>query len=634
MRTTQKVMSISVLLIMTWPLLSFGGTVNLPTTGQTTCYDSAGNVIDCADTGQDGDIQAGVTWPVPRFEDNGDGTIIDHLTGLIWLKNANRFGPRTWADALNDCNTLAADGVTLTDGSIAGDWRLPNVVELESLVNAQAASPGSWLNTQGFTSVQSSYYWSASTYASTTSYGYAWIVDMYYGLVYHYNKSYYYPQVWPVRGGQNGPAQTWRTGQTTSYATGDDGDLQRGVAWPSPRFTDNVDGTVTDNLTGLIWLKNANRFGPRTWADALNDCNTLAADGVTLNDDSVGGDWRLPNRKELFSLIDYSRYNPALPQGHPFVNVQSYLYRSASTYANGTRNAWDVYMYNGLVDYDAKSDTLYVWPVRDGQDGSAIEVTNLAPSAGGYGTKIKVNGSGFGASRSGMFDSTQGYYSFVTVSNQSMTMVATKYPVCERLWTDTQIVVSFKNLFIDQDSDYLQDAGEEFVAWDSMAPGQYAVGLKTIWFTDSNGNDVYDEGDTIDGTFPSGTVIFNLTTDPVIAGILPAEGQEPGKVIVIKGYNFGDGSASPSIVHINNLTYQYPTNTRIKLWSPTKIKIRIPFEQKGDAWFTEGEGTYRSRKAWVTVGTVDSNSKRFRVLNPDTTPSPSPGCWSCHDPLP
>ncbi len=52
-----------------------------------------------------------------------------------------------------------------------------------------------------------------------------------------------------------------KTGQTTSYATGDDGILQKGVVWPIPRFKDNNNGTVTDNLTGLIWLKNANCFG-------------------------------------------------------------------------------------------------------------------------------------------------------------------------------------------------------------------------------------------------------------------------------------------------------------------------------------------------------------------------------------
>lgn len=66
-----------------------------------------------------------------------------------------------------------------------------------------------------------------------------------------------------------------KTGQTTSYATGDDGDLQLGVAWPSPRFTDNGDGTVTDNLTGLMWAENANLDGVKTWADALSYVNAL-----------------------------------------------------------------------------------------------------------------------------------------------------------------------------------------------------------------------------------------------------------------------------------------------------------------------------------------------------------------------
>ncbi|UCE55232.1 MAG: hypothetical protein JSV31_07260 [Desulfobacterales bacterium] len=49
-----------------------------------------------------------------------------------------------------------------------------------------------------------------------------------------------------------------KTGQTDSYADCDDGDLEKGIVWPVPRFTDNEDGTVTDNLTGLVWLKNAN----------------------------------------------------------------------------------------------------------------------------------------------------------------------------------------------------------------------------------------------------------------------------------------------------------------------------------------------------------------------------------------
>ncbi len=60
-------------LIFFLPLLSLAGKVNLPETGQTTCYDEAGNVVTCTDTGQDGDKQAGVAWPSPRFT-NPDGT--------------------------------------------------------------------------------------------------------------------------------------------------------------------------------------------------------------------------------------------------------------------------------------------------------------------------------------------------------------------------------------------------------------------------------------------------------------------------------------------------------------------------------------------------------------------------------
>jgi hypothetical protein len=158
-----------------------------------------------------------------------------------------------------------------------------------------------------------------------------------------------------------------RTGQTESYGPRDDGALQKGVAWPSPRFTDNGNGTVTDNLTGLIWLKNANAFGIKNWTTALTDCNTLAANGTTLTDGSVAGDWRLPNRRELFSLIDDSKFNPALSTGHPFTGVKSDYYWSSTTHADSTGNAWYVYLDHGDVVYVSKISNIYVWPVRSGQ---------------------------------------------------------------------------------------------------------------------------------------------------------------------------------------------------------------------------------------------------------------------------
>jgi hypothetical protein len=78
----------------------------------------------------DGDIQAGVAFPAPRFRAMGDGTVRDNLTDLIWLQQADCFRDRTWAQALMDANSLADGSCGLTDRSHAGDWRLPNVKEL------------------------------------------------------------------------------------------------------------------------------------------------------------------------------------------------------------------------------------------------------------------------------------------------------------------------------------------------------------------------------------------------------------------------------------------------------------------------------------------------------------------------
>lgn len=108
-----------------------------------------------------------------------------------------------------------------------------------------------------------------------------------------------------------------QTGQTISYANGDDGALQRGTEWPDPRFTDNNDGTVTDNLTKFICLKDAGCLGSMNWLDAINACNKLADGQCGLNDGSVPGDWFLPNIRELHSLIDFSS---APPPGAPFKN--------------------------------------------------------------------------------------------------------------------------------------------------------------------------------------------------------------------------------------------------------------------------------------------------------------------------
>ena len=114
--------------------------------------------------------------------------------------------------------------------------------------------------------------------------------------------------------------------------SGDDGDLQRGVAWPDPRFTDNGNGTVTDNLTKLIWDKDANRFSGMdlTWSQALANCNQLADGATGLTDGSIEGEWRLANLNEYESLLHIGVGDPAIPdsrgtgkwtEGDPFFGV-------------------------------------------------------------------------------------------------------------------------------------------------------------------------------------------------------------------------------------------------------------------------------------------------------------------------
>ena len=123
------------------------------------------------------------------------------------------------------------------------------------------------------------------------------------------------------------------------------------------RFTDNGDGTVTDHKTGLMWSKNANQ-GQMSWEKAMEHCQALKRAGHN--------DWRLPDRFELESLLDISQFLPALPEDHPFENVQSAYYWSSSTPAHNTFYAWIVYMNYGNVHHYSKTRSYYVWPVRGG----------------------------------------------------------------------------------------------------------------------------------------------------------------------------------------------------------------------------------------------------------------------------
>jgi hypothetical protein len=151
------------------------------------------------------------------------------------------------------------------------------------------------------------------------------------------------------------------------------------VASPTPRFTDRGNGTVRDNLTGLLWLKDAHCFqgggGGLLWQDALDTANTLASGSCGLSDGSRPGDWRLPNIKELQSLLDFGRgVPPALPAGYPFSNVPTggnTFYWSSTTVQDEFNTvltyAFIIRIDFGFTQLDLKASTFHrVWPVRGG----------------------------------------------------------------------------------------------------------------------------------------------------------------------------------------------------------------------------------------------------------------------------
>ena len=138
-----------------------------------------------------------------RWCDNGDGTVTDMTTCLVWLKNASWGGVKEWEDCTShdDANTRAgllcagATDAGLTDGSVVGDWRLPTKTELHNLANGdEAVRSGSM---RAFTGVQYSFYWSSTMYESDLSI--AWDVEMHSGDVGYHDKDYDL-YVWPVRG--------------------------------------------------------------------------------------------------------------------------------------------------------------------------------------------------------------------------------------------------------------------------------------------------------------------------------------------------------------------------------------------------------------------------------------------------
>jgi quinol monooxygenase YgiN len=344
-------------------------------TGASQSWDTEGKEIDGTGTGQDGDVQAGIDPPVDRFKDNGDGTVRDLLTDLVWLKDADAFGEVTWEEAVWKARRLSHGSKGLTDHSAKGDWRLANIRELLSLIDYGQANPILPRDfDKSFTNVKSAIYWTSTTL--TPAPRLAWMMTLGIGPTVFVVKDAP-ARMWPVRGTskvvlQTGQEDAWDAdGKHLSSAngSGQDGDLKAGVSLPvaSRRFDNQKNGTIRDRLTGLVWLKDADAFGFKTWSHALACCNALENGDVGLSDGSKPGDWRLPNIREIESLVDYGRVGPCLPQGHEqfFTRVRPSSYWTSTTVMSGPAQAMFIILGVGPSIFEDKDHQFFVWPVRD-----------------------------------------------------------------------------------------------------------------------------------------------------------------------------------------------------------------------------------------------------------------------------
>lgn len=399
--------------------------ISLPKTGQTNCYDSSGNYLSCAGTGQDGEKQAGVSWPGSRFTNHANGTVTDTMTGLMWTQNAYLPGQtKTWQQALDYVAGMNA-GTNPNLGHT--DWRLPNIAELLSLVDHGTISP-SVLVGHPFSNIKynpGTYFSSDTALQSTTN---AWVIDFVKGYVgYGLKASNRY--LWPVRSTTSGSVALPKTGQTTSYVSGDDGYLEIGTAWPTTRFLDNNNQTVSDTLTGLMWTKNSN-LSSGNWQQALD---YVAGMNSGTNPNLGHTDWRLPNIHEIRSLISLGNIFPALSSGHPFTGVSSSVYWSSTTYQYSLTAAWTSQVWSATKYFTGKTASAVIWPVRTISFRNAVGSFYQSSGTGGQcviyvrdETEIIYNACHGDAGDCFDQAKTQGYYTSTTVPRLGSIIVFAK----------------------------------------------------------------------------------------------------------------------------------------------------------------------------------------------------------------
>ena len=157
--------------------------------------------------------------------------------------------------------------------------------------------------------------------------------------------------------------------------------------------------TVVDQSTGLEWFRDASRLEfPMTWSEAFASLEAINARALFGH-----ADWRVPNRRELFSLISLEAINPSLPAGHPFLRVVTSYYWTSTTCSRLPDQAWYIHLGGARVFKGLKNDSYLLWPVRSAQPGrSAIMQTGQCSCFTQSGEPIPCQGTGQdGAYRSG-----------------------------------------------------------------------------------------------------------------------------------------------------------------------------------------------------------------------------------------
>ena len=290
---------------------------HIPDTHQGSCFNNSTR-IDCPRPGQPFYGQdAQYEGAAPSYRDNGNGTVTDLVTGLVWQQrhNARRLG---YADATRSCAALDLGG--------RDDWRLPSIKELYSLADYRgAAGARPYLNEIFEIHEPDADILKNDRFASThrtDMMGQTWSSTLYAG------------DHWDRPGIQAAFFFNFLDGRIKQAPTNGPNSLfyrcVSGPQWGANDFADNHDGTITDRASGLTWQQ-ADDGKARNWQESLAYCEDLNLAGHD--------DWRLPNVKELESIVDYSRPEPAIDTGLFSIRDPKGWFWSSTTLGENTRQA-------------------------------------------------------------------------------------------------------------------------------------------------------------------------------------------------------------------------------------------------------------------------------------------------------